>query len=41
MVVRRDLWSIEERLSDIDKRILDSNKLVVLRQDQTEMELGY
>ncbi|KAK4447330.1 hypothetical protein QBC34DRAFT_409876 [Podospora aff. communis PSN243] len=41
MVVRRELWSIEERLSDIDKSILDSNKLVVLRQDQTEMELGY
>jgi hypothetical protein len=41
MVVRRELWSIEERLSDIDKGIIDSNELLVLRQDQTEMKRGY
>ncbi|KAK0610776.1 hypothetical protein B0T14DRAFT_500005 [Immersiella caudata] len=41
MVVRRELWSIEERLPDIDKGILDSHELLVLREDQTEINQGY
>ncbi|KAK3347000.1 hypothetical protein B0T25DRAFT_572089 [Lasiosphaeria hispida] len=38
MLVRTELWSIEERLLDIDRGILDSSQLVVSRQDQPEWE---
>ncbi|KAK0711729.1 hypothetical protein B0H67DRAFT_491606 [Lasiosphaeris hirsuta] len=38
MLVRTELWSIEERLLDIDRGVFDSSQLVVSRQDQPELE---
>ncbi|KAK0648188.1 hypothetical protein B0T16DRAFT_388472 [Cercophora newfieldiana] len=40
IVVKSEEWSIKERLQDLDKRVLDANELVVLRQDQTRVYEG-
>ncbi|RSL48176.1 hypothetical protein CEP51_015670 [Fusarium floridanum] len=38
VVLRTELWDIQQRVSYLDKDILDSNKLVILRRDQEELD---
>lgn len=36
LVLRRELWNIQDWLHSVEKKTLESDKLVILRRDQTE-----